>query len=158
MVATILSLIFVSGFYPIGCAAYANRKTTLLHAIAWALTAWVFWSAASVLGALREEAESFLAGLVALGFSGCASMVVLGARRPLVGAWNFVILALIGIMIFLWFEGTVAGDDVILQHVRTILFASTLAIGLLNYLPTRLAPAALMLAIGYGLEILLLTG
>jgi hypothetical protein len=158
MVATILSLIFVSGFYPIACAARSNRKTTLLYAIAWALIAWFFWSAANVLTAFQKEPESSLGSLLALAFSGCTSVAVLGARRPGVGAWNFVIIALLIVMVFLWVEGMMAGNDAILRNVRTILLASTVAIGVLNYLPTRLAPAALMLAIGCGLEIVMLTG
>src|SRR5438477_8254940 len=158
MTAAIVSCIFIGGFYPIVLAVRANRKTTLLHAIAWALVAWLFWSAGAVLGTFNHEAESFLAALVALGFTGCASAAVLGARRPGVAAWNFVIIALFFVMIFLWMEGTMAGEDAILGSVRTTLFASTVAIGVLNYLPTRLAPAALMLAIGCGFEIIVLMG
>ena len=158
MVATILPLIFVSGFYPIAYAARSNRKTTLLHAIVWALISWFFWSTANVLTAFQREPESSLVSLLALALSGCASVAVLGARRPGVGAWNFVIIALFLVMGFLWVEGMMAGNDAILRNVRTILFASTVTIGVLNYLPTRLAPAALMLAIGCGLEMVMITG
>src|SRR5438128_2767704 len=158
MVATILPLIFVSGFYPIAYATRSNRKTTLLHAIVWALISWFFWSTANVLTAFQREPESSLVSLLALALSGCASVAVLGARRPGVGAWNFVISALFLVMVFLWAEGMMAGSDAILGSVRTTLFASTVAIGVLNYLPTRLAPAALMLAIGCGFEIIVLMG
>src|SRR5205814_1595818 len=82
MVATILSLIFVSGFYPVAYAVRSNRRTTLLHAIVWALISWFFWSTANVLTAFQREPESSLVSLLALALSGCASVAVLGARRP----------------------------------------------------------------------------
>src|SRR5260370_21240661 len=114
MVVTILPLIFVSGFYPIACAARSNRKTTLLHAIAWAMIAWFFWSAANVLAAFHKEPESSLISLLALAFSGCTSVAVLGARRPGVGAWNFVIIALFLVLGVLWVEVVLSGEDSIL--------------------------------------------
>src|SRR5438445_13210671 len=113
MVATILPLIFVSGFYPIVCAARSNRKTTLLHAIAWALIAWFFWSAANVLTAFQKEPESSLVSLLALALSGCASMAVLGARRPGVGAWDLVIITSFLGMVSLVVEGMIAEQHAI---------------------------------------------
>jgi hypothetical protein len=154
MGSTILFLIFLSGIYPIGCAAWANRQTTLLHATIWALAAWLAWSAAVGFGALSKNPEPGFPHYLALGMTGCASIAVLGARRPGVGAWNFVVLGLLAVMVFLWFEGRLAEDDLILYRVRMVFLASTVAIGVLNYLPTRLAPAAVLLAFGCALEIL----
>jgi hypothetical protein len=108
--------------------------------------------------ALQMESEAIFPHYFALGLTGCASIAVLGARRPGAGAWNFVILGLLGVVVFLWFEGRLTQDDMILHRVRTIFLASTVAIGVLNYLPTRLAPAAMLLAFGCGLEILGVAG
>lgn len=152
MASSILLLFFLTGIYPIGCALRANRGTTLLHAIFWALAAWIVWMAVICVGAWQKEPEVNWLRFLALGLTGCASIAVLGARRPGVGAWNFVILGLLVVMIFLWFEGRLAEDDLILHRVRTVVLASTVAIGVLNYLPTRLAPAAVLLAIGCALE------
>jgi hypothetical protein len=158
MVATILLLIFLTGFYPLWSALRANRKTTLFHTVIWALIAWIAWVGVLFLEVLHEEGAAIPARYLGLGLVGCASVAVFGARRPGVVAWNFVVAGLLVVLLFLWLEGRLAEDDRILQRVRTVFLASTLAIGVLNYLPTRLAPAALMLAVGFGLEILFLTG
>jgi hypothetical protein len=157
MVASILFLLFLSGLYPIGCAIRADWKTTLLHALFWALAAWFTWTAVAMLEGV-PKADSRPARYLALAMNGCASIAILGARRPGVRAWNFVVFGLLVVMAFLWLESRLAPDDVILHRVRTILMASAIGIGALNYLPTRLAPAALMLALGAGLEIVSLTG
>src|SRR5207249_2720905 len=154
MVATILLLIFLTGFYPLWSALRGNRKTTLFHTIIWAFMAWIAWVEVLFLEVLHEDGAPILARYLALGLVGCASMAVLGARRPGVVAWNFVVGGLLVVLLFLWLEGRLAEDDRILLRVRTVFLASTLAIGVLNYLPTRLAPAALMLALGCGFEIL----
>jgi hypothetical protein len=158
MITTILLLIFLTGFYPLGSALWASRRTTLFHAIVWALVAWIAWIVVVFPEALYQDEAPTLVRYLALGLIGCASMAILGARRPGVGAWNFVVIGLLAVMLFLWFEGRLAEDDRILHRVRTVFLASTIAIGVVNYLPTRLAPAALMLAIGCGTEILLLIG
>jgi hypothetical protein len=158
MITTILLLIFLTGVYPLRLALWANRKTTLFHAIIWALIAWIAWIVVFFLEVLHKEETPIPARYLALGLIGCASMAILGARRPGVVAWNFVIGGLLVVMMFLWFEGRLAEDDRILHRLRAVLLASTVAIGAFNYLPTRLAPAALMLVIGCGAEVLLLMG
>ena len=157
MVSSILFLIFLTGLYPIWRAVRFNWKTTLRYPLFWGLGAWLAWVTVAYLQAIRLEPEASSPRYLALGLTGCASIAVLGARRPGVGAWNFVILALLLVMAFLWVEGHLAADDRILYRVRTVLLASTVAIGVLNYLPTRLAPAAVLLAFGCGLEIFNLT-
>lgn len=158
MASIIVLLVLLTTLYPIGCAAWANRKTTLFYALFWALAAWLAWTGSIGLVALKKESEAGWLHYLALGLTGCASVAVLGARRPGVGAWNFVILGLLAVMLFLWLEGRLAEDDLILLRVRTVFLAGTVAVGVLNYLPTRLAPAAVLLALGYGLEIFNLIG
>jgi hypothetical protein len=157
MASIILLLIYLTGFYPIGRATCANRKTTILHTVFWAGGAYLSWTGAVAFDILQKEPEFGMRAYLALALTGSASMAVLGARRPGVGAWNFVILGLLVVMMFLWLESRLAEDDLILQRIRMVLLASTVTIGVLNYLPTRLAPAAVLLALGCGLEISILT-
>jgi len=158
MFATIIFLIFLTGFFPIARAARANRQTTLLHSIIWTSVAWLGWTGVAYFDVLQAQPNDIMSPYPALALTGCASMAVLGARRPGVGAWNFVVLGLLAVMMFLWLEGRLAEDDLILHRVRTVFLASTVAIGILNYLPTRLAPAAFLLAFGCAVEILSISG
>jgi hypothetical protein len=154
----ILLLVFWTNEHAFRYAIRTKHKATILHAILWALAAWVCWMYVFLRESLTQEPVPPLYRYMALGLTGCASIAVLGARRPGVGAWNFVVLGLLIVMIFLWLEGQWAADDVILSRVRTVFLASTIAIGVLNYLPTRLAPAAILLGCICAFELLLMAG
>src|SRR6516165_46408 len=158
MASVILLLIFLTNVFPFWRAIRAQQGTTLIHSIVWGFAALMAWITAVLIDVPRPELELTFPGYLALGLTGCASMAVLGARRPGAAAWNFVILGLLVVMLFLWFENQLAQDDRILGRVRTIFLASTLAIGVLNYLPTRLAPAAVCLALGCAGELLAISG
>jgi hypothetical protein len=80
-------------------------------------------------------------------------VAVLGARRPHVGAWNFVVLALLAAMLLPLLESMVLGART-LDGVRIAFLAVTLAVGIINYLPTRFGPAAAFLAIGLAGEMI----
>ena len=54
--------------------------------------AWVSWGFA-----ITNPTDDDL-GYLALCFTGCVGVAVLGARRPHVGAWHFVVLGLLGVM------------------------------------------------------------
>src|SRR5581483_7328575 len=82
---------------------------------------------------------------LALSLTGCAGIAVLGARRPQVVAWNFVVLGLLGVMLLPVLERSVIGASS-LDWVRMVFLGGTLLVGVLNYLPTRAAPAAVFLA------------
>jgi hypothetical protein len=153
---TVLFVIFLTGVYPLGQAWQANRRTTLLQAVNWAIAAWAAWGL--LLGlAVRGTSEPELASAryLALCLTGCASVAVLGARRPGVGAWNFVLLGLLAVMLLPLVEQLLMGVQT-LDIFRKIFLAGTLAIGVLNYLPTRLGPAALLAGGGCTLELLAL--
>ncbi len=90
-----LSLLLLTGFYPLWRAWRANRRTTLRHAIGWSAAAWTAWVGAAGLGPDTE-----LARYLALALTGCAGVAVLGARRPIVAAWNFVVASLL--VVLLW--------------------------------------------------------
>jgi hypothetical protein len=89
---------------------------------------------------------------MALCLTGCAAVAVLGARRPGVGPWNFVVLALLAVNMLPLAESLVRGVSLELDALRSVCVSATIAVGVLNYLPTRFAPSALLLLAGCGLE------
>jgi hypothetical protein len=122
--------------------------------LCWSFAAWAAWVAALLLADLRPGGAEILLRYAALCVTGCAAVSVLGARRPGVGAWNFVVLALLAVMLLPIAEGL---GELHLDLLRLAFLAGTLAIGLLNHLPTRLARAMTALAIGCGLEVALVS-
>jgi hypothetical protein len=79
---------------------------------------------------------------LALSLTGGAGVAVLGARRPHVGAWDFVVLVLLSVMLLPLAESQLLGTSQS-EGLRLWFFLGTIAVGTLNYAPTRLAPAAL---------------
>ena len=73
-------------------------------------------------------------------------MAVLGARRPHVVAWNFVVLGLLAVTLLPMVESLFIGTHHV-DPLRLCFLSATLAVGVLNYLPTRSAPAVLLLAV-----------
>jgi hypothetical protein len=148
------ALFLLTGAYPLGRAWLANRRTTLAHALTWAALAWLAW-----LGVAAAEARGLgvpvAARYGAVCLTGCAGVAVLGARRPGVVAWNFVVLGLLVVLLLPLAEGL---GRLHLTPPRVLFLAGTLAVGLLNYLPTRLVFMAALLAIGCGAELASLVG
>jgi hypothetical protein len=93
-------------------------------------------------------------GYLALSLTGCAAVAVLGARRPGVIAWNGVVLALLAVYLL-----PLAGSlllrswGVHMDSVTLTFLVGALAVGVLNYLPTRFARAALALLVGSTLKL-----
>jgi hypothetical protein len=141
--------------YPFWLAWRANRRTTLLQAVNWAIGAWVAWLTALLSGMASSGAMAELSRYLALCLTGCAGMAVLGARRPGVGAWTFVVLGLLAVDLLPIAEGL---GSLRLTPVRVVFLSATLAVGVLNYLPTRLGVAALLLAGGCAVEVWTLAG
>jgi hypothetical protein len=146
-------LVLLSAAYPLWRAWNANRHTSLFQTIHWAIVAWIAW-----LWALtpNHSADAAIPSYVALSFSACANVAVLGAREPGVSAWNFVILGLLALLFVPVAEALFADRALSLGGVRTFFLGATLAVGLINYLPTRLAPAIVILFLGCVGEILML--
>ena len=147
----VLIILMVVGLLPIGLALWANRATSLLHALVWTLIAWLSWGTAFLfadLGIPGVEPSQY----VALCLTGCAGVAVLGARRPHVFAWNFVVLGLFAVMALPLVETHIIGTQS-LGGLRIFFIAGTIAVGLLNYLPTRLGPAAAVLMLVCSFEV-----
>jgi hypothetical protein len=148
--ALVAWLILLTGAYPLWHAWRANRQTPLAQALAWAVAAWAAWATALAAEWLRPADDPVALRYLALSLTACPLIGVLGARRPGVGAWNFVLLGLLAVLLLPLAEGL---GRLHLSGPRVVFLAGTLAVGVLNYLPTRLGPAALLLALGCALEL-----
>jgi hypothetical protein len=114
------------------------------------------WAAA--LRPAGEQAEaSAPERYLALCLSACVVVAVLGARRPGVGAWNFVVLGFLAVTLLPVAQALVAGG-LHLDWYQAALPGAVLLVGVLNYLPTRLGPAVVCLGTGAAVELLTLTG
>jgi hypothetical protein len=132
-------LLLLGGFYPLCRAWRGSRGSTLRHAVAWALLAWAAWCLTALLGNLRGL------GYLSASLTACAGVAVLGARRPGAGAWHFVVAGLLLALSRPFLEGF---GGLRLEGGHRVFLATALAAGLGNYLPTRQAPAVLLLGAG----------
>ncbi len=126
--------------------------TTLAAACLWALISTL--SLAVVAFCANFPGTILSVGLSALRFAAvattlCPLMAVLGAKRPQDKGWQWVVVTMW--MVLMW----PAGQAVLLRSGNLELFiawklflASLVAIGLLNYLPTRFWLASLLVALG----------
>lgn len=146
-----LACLIVIGFIPLLVALRAHRGTSLFHALIWALVAWLAWGCAF----LFDQSDS--RGLdpfryFALCLTGCAGIAVLGARRPIVGAWNFVALGLLAVMVLPLLETLFIGTPPV-DTLRIVFMTATIAVGTLNYLQTSFGPAGFVLLLACAGEI-----
>jgi hypothetical protein len=148
----VYAVLLVAGVYPLLTAWRANRATSLSHAVRWALAAWCMWGAA-LLAADPDDLGLEPVRFVALCLTGAVGIAVLGARRPYVFAWNFVVLGLLAVMLLPLAEHEVIGTDPV-DPLRICFASATLAVSLLNYLPTRAAPAIVLLGLALTGELL----
>lgn len=149
-------VLFLTGAYPLWRAWSANRETSLLQAVNWMVAAWTVWGLAALAGSAPWPGPTgLLLGYLALCVSGCAGVAVLGARRPGAGAWNFVVLGLLAVLLLPVAEGWLLGSGLHLNELQWICLGGTLVVGILNYLPTRLGIAAIVFGIGCGWQMLM---
>src|SRR5262249_14364415 len=135
----LLAAALLTGFYPLARALAANRSTTLRPTLAWAAA-----TQAALAAAALDPASRTLSYL-ALCLGGCAGVAVLGARRPGVGAWNFVLGGLLAVLLLPVATGLGTPR---LEPAHLIFLGATLTVGLLNYLPTRIGVAAVLAGTG----------
>lgn len=153
-----IDIFFLASSYPLWLAWQANRRTALFQALNWAIVAWGGWGWVELATWEWWGEAPVPIRYLALCLTGCAGVAVLGARRPGVGAWNFVIIGLLAVLLLPLAEMVFPRGQLRLEWFRLFFLGATLAVGILNYLPTRLAPAALVLALACGIEVLGLTG
>jgi hypothetical protein len=123
----------------------------LLHALIWALVAWLAWACAFLMEGTNDSGLDPIR-YCALCLTGCAGVAVLGARRPVYIAWNLVVLFLFAVMVWPLVETLLIGTHPV-DVLRIVFMAATIAVGILNYLPTSLGPAALVLLVACAGEI-----
>ena len=138
-------LLLLTGFYPLGLALRANRRTTLWQPLLWALLSWVAWTAVAALRVAGAERAARMAPYLALSLTGCAGIAVLGARRPGAAAWNFVVVGLLAVLLLPVLNGM---GEPRLETAHALFLGVALLVPLANYLPTRLGLAALLLGTG----------
>src|SRR5262245_23466953 len=136
-----LWLTYLSASLPLTAALRANRRTSLIHSVAWAAVAWLAWGVAL---ATSDRTWAY----VALGLTGCAGVAVLGARRPGAAAWNFIVASLLVVLLLPLAEGALIGTPLRLGTFRTLFLTVLVSVTVMNYLPTRLAAGAVLLGIG----------
>src|SRR6516225_7885921 len=105
-------LVYVTGAYPLVSGWRCLRQTSLSHAYAWTCVAWLVWAAVLALAPNAVSPVVSAGRYLGLCLIGCAGVAVLGARRPGVGAWNFVVLGLLAVLLLAWAEEFLIGSDV----------------------------------------------
>src|SRR5437764_1451598 len=143
----VCGLILLTGAYPLWQVWRVNRRTTLVQAVYWTVFAWAAWVGTLAWPGSGTPSLRYLA----LSLTGCAGVAVLGARRPVVHAWNFVVLSLLAVLLLPIAESLLG--DLQFSEPRLLFLAAVVAVGVLNYLPTRLGLAAAGLGIASGMEI-----
>jgi hypothetical protein len=147
-------VLYVSSVLPLAMALRANLRTTLVHALVWTIAAWLAWLPVLLPGSGWDSDE---VRYVALCLTCCAGIAVLGARRPVAGAWNAVLASLLAVLLLPLAENAIH-RTALLDPLRLAFLAGTLTVGMLNYLPTRMGPAALAAALAGSLELAALAG
>jgi hypothetical protein len=145
----VAAVLLVLAFFPLGVALRANQRTSLRQALLWTLGAWMAWTSVAWAHVWQPGHEYLALTYGALCLTGCAGVAVLGARRPGVTAWNFVVAGLLAVLLLPILNGL---GELRLEPAQEVFLAATLAVPLVNYLPTRLAIGALLLAAGCGTE------
>ncbi len=129
------------------------RETTLLGAWWWALGATMGLAAveiAAILGvsqvAASVESLRFLTGAMTF----APLMSVLGAKRPQHRAWHFVVLSMWGVVALPAIENLVLHPEqsLTLPGVRSLFLMGLIMVGVINWLPTPLGPAAVLFGAG----------
>lgn len=135
---------FLSSAIPLGWACWANSRTSLIYAMIWTVFAWAAWLVTVL--TLSSEFE-----YLALCLSACALMCVPGARRPGHTAWNFVMVGLLVLLLLPLGESLIFDAPMRLSAFRISFLSALLGMGLVNYLPTRNALSALILAFAFAI-------
>jgi hypothetical protein len=112
------------------------RGTSLRHTLIWLAIAWLAWlvSTTSSLWAPTNLPYRYLA----VSLSVCGAVAVLGARQPGMAAWNFVVAALLAILLLPLLQQAWGAPAWRLDGPRAALMFGLLFIVVVNHLPTRM--------------------
>lgn len=116
------------------------RHTTLVAPLGWGVVA-----AAMLI--LADWVENPFVEYAAAVLLIAPTLALLGAKRPQNGAWQFIVLTLVCVLLLPAFQGLAFGDA--RPHVHMLfrwLIAAHIFIGAVNYLPTRYAGPAVVFA------------
>lgn len=127
--------VVASAGLPLWHSLGAVRGTTLGPTIAWLIGSWLAWLA--VVFALLTSWTIWPLLHIAVALVACAGISVLGARRPGLGAWNFVTLGLLAVLLLPLLEQPWGAPHWSLDLPRGIFTGLVLAVGVVNYVPTR---------------------
>jgi hypothetical protein len=118
----------------------------------WLVVAWLAWlvAFASPIWSLGNPPYNYLA----ICCSACPAVAVLGARRPGVAAWNFVVAALLALLLMPLVEQRWDAANWQLDGPRAILVSVILLVGVGNYIRTRYAVPVLLAAATLGWNVL----
>jgi hypothetical protein len=125
------------GFFPLIVAWRAAQGSTIRHPLAWAFAAWAAWCLAGWYDGPRTH-------WLALSLTACAGVCVLNARRPHAWAWHFVVAGLLLLLCRPLWEGV---GELRFTGLYVTALVVALAVGLGNYLPTRLGLTALLVGV-----------
>jgi hypothetical protein len=142
-------ILLAAGAYPLYRLWRGAAASPLGHAAAWAAAAWLAACAAWLAGGGHEGRY------IALALAACAGVAVLGARRPGVAAWNFVVAGLLAVLLRPYLQGL---GELKLEAPHLVVLAAALAVAAGNYLPTRQGVTALAFAAWCAVEVAALAG
>ncbi|MCS6978089.1 MAG: hypothetical protein NZM31_13930 [Gemmatales bacterium] len=150
-VSLVSLLALASGLLPLIGAASALKRTPLFPTTLWLLASWASAMVSGICSLIGSPALPWLYGSLAL--TACAFVSVLGARRPGVGAWNFVTLGLLAVLSLPFLEQPWDSPHWVADTPWAVLLGGVLTVGVVNYVPTRWCWAALGLALGFAVAL-----
>jgi hypothetical protein len=127
--------VMVSAAVPLAIAWRANTGWTIRLALAWGWLGWLAWVGLAC-WPCTETAYA------AVTLTAAAGVAVMGARRPGIVAWNFIVASLLVILWISWVEGLIWGSGLNLSAVRLLFVSVIVGIVILNYIPTHVGIGA----------------
>lgn len=138
-------LIWSVGAGVLARAAWLLRGTTLLAALFWAVIAWSFMGLRLLMPLESQTYLHYVSGVLIV----VPVLAALGAKRPQNGAWQFIVLTLVGVLLLPVLQGWAYGD--LVPHVHPLfrwLVIGHVVLGVGNYIVTRYWLSAFLFGCG----------